>query len=278
MRSIDLAPNSERNVMDVSSGAPAPAVQAALPAKMVAKNVDAFFGKTQALRNVSLEVATNRVLAIIGPSGCGKSTFLRCLNRMHEVAGGTMKGTVLLDGQSILEIDAVNLRRRVGMVFQKPNPFPTMSIFDNVAAGLRFNGHHNRKHLAEVVERCLRQAALWDEVKDSLSKSGMSISGGQQQRLCIARTLAVNPEVVLMDEPASALDPLSTAKIEELIYELKANYTIAIVTHNMQQAARVSDMTAFFYLGELIEIGETKRIFTTPDKRQTEDYITGRFG
>ena len=278
MRSIDLAPNSERNVMDVSSGAPAPAVQAALPAKMVAKNVDAFFGKTQALRNVSLEVATNRVLAIIGPSGCGKSTFLRCLNRMHEVAGGTMKGTVLLDGESIMEIDAVNLRRRVGMVFQKPNPFPTMSIFDNVAAGLRFNGHHNRKHLAEVVERCLRQAALWDEVKDSLSKSGMSISGGQQQRLCIARTLAVNPEVVLMDEPASALDPLSTAKIEELIYELKANYTIAIVTHNMQQAARVSDMTAFFYLGELIEIGETKRIFTTPDKRQTEDYITGRFG
>ena len=278
MRSIDLAPNSERNVMDVSSGAPAPAVQAALPAKMVAKNVDAFFGKTQALRNVSLEVATNRVLAIIGPSGCGKSTFLRCLNRMHEVAGGTMKGTVLLDGEGIMEIDAVNLRRRVGMVFQKPNPFPTMSIFDNVAAGLRFNGHHNRKHLAEVVERCLRQAALWDEVKDSLSKSGMSISGGQQQRLCIARTLAVNPEVVLMDEPASALDPVSTAKIEELIYELKANYTIAIVTHNMQQAARVSDMTAFFYLGELIEIGETKRIFTTPDKRQTEDYITGRFG
>ena len=278
MRSIDLAPNSERNVMDVSSGAPAPAVQAALPAKMVAKNVDAFFGKTQALRNVSLEVATNRVLAIIGPSGCGKSTFLRCLNRMHEVAGGTMKGTVLLDGEGIMEIDAVNLRRRVGMVFQKPNPFPTMSIFDNVAAGLRFNGHHNRKHLAEVVERCLRQAALWDEVKDSLSKSGMSISGGQQQRLCIARTLAVNPEVVLMDEPASALDPLSTAKIEELIYELKANYTIAIVTHNMQQAARVSDKTAFFYLGELIEIGETKRIFTTPDKRQTEDYITGRFG
>jgi phosphate transport system ATP-binding protein len=278
MRSIDLAPYSERNVMDVSSGAPSPAVQTALPAKMVARNVDAFFGKTQALRGVSLEVAAHRVLAIIGPSGCGKSTFLRCLNRMHEVAGGTMKGTVLLDGESITEIDAVNLRRRVGMVFQKPNPFPTMSIFDNVAAGLRFNGHHNRKHLAEVVERCLRQAALWDEVKDSLNKSGMSISGGQQQRLCIARTLAVNPEVVLMDEPASALDPLSTAKIEELIYELKANYTIAIVTHNMQQAARVSDMTAFFYLGELIEIGETKRIFTTPDKRQTEDYITGRFG
>jgi phosphate transport system ATP-binding protein len=278
MRSIDLAPNSERKVMDVPSGEQSPSVQTASPAKMVAKNVDAFFGKTQALKGVSLEVATNRVLAIIGPSGCGKSTFLRCLNRMHEVAGGTMKGRITLDGESITHIDAVNLRRRVGMVFQKPNPFPTMSIFDNVAAGLRFNGHHNRKHLAEVVERCLRQAALWDEVKDSLNKSGMSISGGQQQRLCIARTLAVNPEVVLMDEPASALDPLSTAKIEELIYELKTNYTIAIVTHNMQQAARVSDMTAFFYLGELIEIGETKRIFTTPDKRQTEDYITGRFG
>jgi phosphate transport system ATP-binding protein len=265
--------------MDVPSGEQSSAVQTmAPPAKMIAMNVDAFFGKTQALKKVSLEVAANRVLAIIGPSGCGKSTFLRCLNRMHEVAAGTMKGTITLDGENIAQIDEVNLRRRVGMVFQKPNPFPTMSIFDNVAAGLRFNGHHNRKHLAEVVERCLRQAALWDEVKDSLNKSGMSISGGQQQRLCIARTLAVNPEVVLMDEPASALDPLSTAKIEELIYELKTNYTIAIVTHNMQQAARVSDRTAFFYLGELIEIGETKRLFTTPEKRQTEDYITGRFG
>ena len=246
--------------------------------KMVSRNVNAFFGKTQALRSVSLDVPENRVLAIIGPSGCGKSTFLRCLNRMHEVAGGSMKGEISLDGENILGIDAVNLRRRVGMVFQKPNPFPTMSIFDNVAAGLRFNGHRNHKFLAEVVERCLRQAALWDEVKDSLNKSGMSISGGQQQRLCIARTLAVSPEVVLMDEPASALDPLSTAKIEELIYELKAKYTIAIVTHNMQQAARVSDLTAFFYLGELVEVGETKRIFTTPEKRQTEDYITGRFG
>ena len=255
-----------------------PAGNAQAKPKMVARNVNAYFGKTQALRSVSLDVPENRVLAIIGPSGCGKSTFLRCLNRMHEVAGGSMKGEIALDGQDIMGIDAVNLRRRVGMVFQKPNPFPTMSIFDNVAAGLRFNGHHNRKFLAEVVERCLRQAALWDEVKDSLNKSGMSISGGQQQRLCIARTLAVNPEVVLMDEPASALDPLSTAKIEELIYELKTKYTIAIVTHNMQQAARVSDMTAFFYLGELVEVGETKRIFTTPEKRQTEDYITGRFG
>jgi len=264
--------------MDVPAGEQVHAGGTEGPAKMVARNVNAFFGKTQALRNVSLEVPENRVLAIIGPSGCGKSTFLRCLNRMHEVAGGTMKGQISLDGEDVMGIDAVNLRRRVGMVFQKPNPFPTMSIFDNVAAGLRFNGRRNRKFLAEVVERCLRQAALWDEVKDSLNKSGMSISGGQQQRLCIARTLAVNPEVVLMDEPASALDPLSTAKIEELIYELKTNYTIAIVTHNMQQAARVSDMTAFFYLGELIEIGETKKIFTTPEKRQTEDYITGRFG
>jgi len=278
MRSIDLATTSERKVMDVPSDQPQSAGTTQRPAKMVAKDVDAFFGRTQALKKVSLEVATNRVLAIIGPSGCGKSTFLRCLNRMHEVASGTMKGRITLDEEDITSIDEVNLRRRVGMVFQKPNPFPTMSIFDNVAAGLRFNGHHNHKHLAEVVERCLRQAALWDEVKDSLNKSGMSISGGQQQRLCIARTLAVSPEVVLMDEPASALDPLSTAKIEELIYELKQNYTIAIVTHNMQQAARVSDMTAFFYLGELIEIGETKRIFTTPEKRQTEDYITGRFG
>jgi len=245
---------------------------------MVAREENAFFGRTHALRNVSLDVFENRVLAIIGPSGCGKSTFLRCLNRMHEVAGGTVKGTITLDGKNIFDSDAVNIRRRVGMVFQKPNPFPTMSIFDNVAAGLRLNGVHNRKKLQEVVERCLRQAALWDEVKDSLSKSGASISGGQQQRLCIARTLAVDPDVILMDEPASALDPISTAKIEELIYELKSKYTIAIVTHNMQQAARVSDRTAFFYLGELVEIGDTKRLFTTPEKKQTEDYITGRFG
>ena len=263
MRSIDPATTSERNVMDVPSLEPSPAVETRAPAKMIAKEVDAFFGKTQALKKVSLEIAANRVLAIIGPSGCGKSTFLRCLNRMHEVAAGTMKGTITLDGENIMQIDEVNLRRRVGMVFQKPNPFPTMSIFDNVAAGLRFNGHHSRKYLAEVVERCLRQAALWDEVKDSLNKSGMSISGGQQQRLCIARTLAVNPDVVLMDEPASALDPLSTAKIEELIYELKTNYTIAIVTHNMQQAARVSDMTAFFYLGELIARADIRSLKST---------------
>ncbi len=250
----------------------------AVPPKMQAGHLNAYFGKTQALRDVSLDVPEHRVLAIIGPSGCGKSTFLRCLNRMHEVAGGTMKGEIILDMKNILDVDPVLLRRRVGMVFQKPNPFPTMSIFDNVAAGLRLNGVRDRKVLTETVERTLRQAALWDEVKDSLNKSGISISGGQQQRLCIARTLAVDPEVVLMDEPASALDPLSTAKIEELIYNLKTHYTIVIVTHNMQQAARVSDVTAFFYLGELIEIGDTKRLFTTPVKKQTEDYITGRFG
>jgi phosphate transport system ATP-binding protein len=246
--------------------------------KLEAKDVNAFFGKTQALRNVSLRIQKNHVVAIIGPSGCGKSTFLRCLNRMHEVAGGTMTGSILLDGEDIHQNDPVNLRRRVGMVFQKPNPFPTMSIFDNVAAGIRLNGMTHKNNIAETVERSLQQAALWNEVKDSLSKSGMSISGGQQQRLCIARALAVNPEVLLMDEPASALDPISTAKIEELIYELKKDYTIVIVTHNMQQAARVSDQTAFFYLGELIEYDITKKIFTMPSIKQTEDYVTGRFG
>jgi phosphate transport system ATP-binding protein len=246
--------------------------------KLETKDVNAFFGKTQALRNVSLTIQKNHVVAIIGPSGCGKSTFLRCLNRMHEVAGGTMNGTILLDGEDIHENDPVNLRRRVGMVFQKPNPFPTMSIFDNVAAGIRLNGMSHKNHIAETVERSLQQAALWNEVKDSLSKSGMSLSGGQQQRLCIARALAVNPEVLLMDEPASALDPISTAKIEELIYELKKDYTIVIVTHNMQQAARVSEETAFFYLGELIEYDITKKIFTMPSIKQTEDYVTGRFG
>jgi phosphate transport system ATP-binding protein len=197
---------------------------------------------------------------------------------MHEVAGGTATGRVLLDGIDVYGTDPVIVRKRVGMVFQKPNPFPTMSVFDNVAAGLKLNGVRKRRELAEIVEKSLRRAALWDEVKDSLGKSGVSLSGGQQQRLCIARALAVNPEVLLMDEPASALDPLSTAKIEELIYELKVNYTIVIVTHNMQQAARVSDRTAFLYIGALIEYDETKRIFTSPAKKQTEDYITGRFG
>ena len=246
--------------------------------KVSTKNVEAFFGKSRALHGISLDVPKNTVVAIIGPSGCGKSTFLRCLNRMHEVAGGTRKGSIMLDGENIDEYDPVVLRRRVGMVFQKPNPFPTMSIFDNVAAGLRLNGMVKKNSLAETVERSLRQAALFDEVKDILDRSGISLSGGQQQRLCIARALAVDPEVILMDEPASALDPIATAKIEELIQELKKNYTIVIVTHNMQQAARVSDETAFFYLGQLIEFGGTERLFTSPQKKQTEEYITGRFG
>ena len=249
-----------------------------IPHKMIAQDLNCYFGKNHALKDVTLGIPTGQVLAIIGPSGCGKSTFLRSLNRMHEVAGGTLTGKVLLDGMDIYESDPVIVRKRVGMVFQKANPFPTMSIFDNVAAGLRLNGTRERNKVNETVEQSLKRAALWDEVKDSLNKSGMSLSGGQQQRLCIARTLAVDPEVVLMDEPASALDPISTAKIEELIYDLKKNYTIVIVTHNMQQAARVSDYTAFFYMGELIEVDETKTMFTAPQKKRTEDYITGRFG
>ncbi|HLP15483.1 MAG TPA: phosphate ABC transporter ATP-binding protein PstB [Bacteroidota bacterium] len=247
--------------------------------KITAKDVNCYFGKVHAIKNVSLSIPEHSVVAIIGPSGCGKSTFLRSINRMHElVADSRFSGTLKLDGEDIYDMDAVAVRKRIGMVFQKPNPFPTMSIFDNVAAGLRMNGMRNKKELEVIVEKSLRQAALWDEVKDSLSKSGVSLSGGQQQRLCIARTLAVNPEVVLMDEPASALDPISTAKIEELIYDLKQDFTIVIVTHNMQQAARVSNYTAFFYMGELIEYDLTKTIFTIPGKKQTEDYITGRFG
>jgi phosphate transport system ATP-binding protein len=246
--------------------------------RMYAKNLDAYFGKTQALKNISLEISKNKVLAIIGPSGCGKSTFLRCLNRMHEEAGGTIKGEIYLDGEDIMKNDPVTLRRKVGMIFQKPNPFPTMSIAENVVAGLKLTGLRNKKKLHEITEISLRKAALWDEVKDHLNKPGTSISGGQQQRLCIARALAVEPEIILMDEPASALDPISTAKIEELIHELKKKYTIVIVTHNMQQAARVSDYTAFFYLGSLIELDKTSKIFTNPSNKQTEDYITGRFG
>ncbi len=246
--------------------------------KISVKDLCSYFGKNKVLKSVSLDIPEKKVVAIIGPSGCGKSTFLRSLNRMHEVVGGTITGSILLDGEDIMKADPVYLRRKVGMVFQKPNPFPTMSIAHNVVAGLKLNGFRNRKALKEIVERSLKQAALWDEVKDNLNASGANISGGQQQRLCIARTLAVNPEVILMDEPASALDPISTAKIEELIFELKKDYTIVIVTHNMQQAARVSDYTAFFYMGELIEYSDTKKMFTAPDKKQTEDYITGRFG
>jgi phosphate transport system ATP-binding protein len=261
----------------ISGSAPAPA--AMKRTKIKAEGINCYFGKVHALKNISFDIPENTVVAIIGPSGCGKSTFLRSINRMHElVPESRITGKLMLDESDIYAMDAVEVRKRIGMVFQKPNPFPTMSIFDNVAAGLRMNGMRDKKKITEIVEKSLHQAALWNEVKDSLSKSGVSLSGGQQQRLCIARTLAVSPEVILMDEPASALDPISTAKIEELIYELKKDYTIAIVTHNMQQAARVSDYTAFFYMGELIEYDVTKKIFTVPAKKQTEDYITGRFG
>ncbi len=246
--------------------------------KISVNDLSSYFGKTKVIKNISLNIPEKKVIAIIGPSGCGKSTFLRSLNRMHEVVGGTITGSILLDGEDIMKSDPVYLRRKVGMVFQKPNPFPTMSIFNNVVAGLKLNGFHNKKILTEIVEKSLRQAALWDEVKDILHKSGAEISGGQQQRLCIARTIAINPEVILMDEPASALDPISTTKIEELIFELKKEFTIVIVTHNMQQAARVSDYTAFFYVGELVEYSDTKKMFVAPGKKQTEDYITGRFG
>ena len=247
--------------------------------KLVVEHLTAGFGRATVLRDVDLVVPEKSILAVIGPSGCGKSTFLRCLNRMHElVPGAWARGKLLLDGDDLNagDVDPVRLRRRVGMVFQRPNPFPTMSIRDNVAAGLRLNGIPG-KH-GEIVERCLRQAALWDEVKDRLGASALSLSGGQQQRLCIARALAVEPEVLLMDEPASALDPIATAKVEDLLHELKARYTIVIVTHNMQQAARVSDQTAFFYMGDLVEVGPTDRIFTAPRKQRTEDYVTGKFG
>ncbi len=245
------------------------------------KNVSMWYGSKRAIEDVSLDIPAKAVTAIIGPSGCGKSTFLRALNRMHElVPHARFEGTVLLDGENLYasDVDPAIVRRRVGMVFQKSNPFPTMSIGENVIVGLRLNGVRDRKFLNERLEKSLRMAALWDEVKDDLHKSGTSLSGGQQQRLCIARALAVEPEVILMDEPCSALDPIATAKIEELIQGLKTQYTIVIVTHNMQQAGRVSDFTAFFYMGRLIEIGSTTKIFTNPGQKQTEDYITGRFG
>ncbi|MBP1684807.1 MAG: phosphate transport system ATP-binding protein [Deltaproteobacteria bacterium] len=250
--------------------------------KLEVQDLKAWFGAHQVLKGIDLAISTGAVTAIIGPSGCGKSTLVRCLNRMHEVVpGARVSGRVLLDGEDIYAagVDPVQVRARVGMVFQRPNPFPTMSIFDNVAAGFRLTaGRRSRAEIAAIVERSLRQAALWDEVRESLHASGVSISGGQQQRLCIARALAVQPEVILMDEPCSALDPIATAKIEELIRELKHEYTIVIVTHNMQQAARVSDYTAFLYLGALVEFGPTDKIFTAPDRKETEDYITGRFG
>jgi len=265
----------------ISALAKGQAIESDVPSQVVAQDLHAYFGRTHAVKGMSLRIATKRITAIIGPSGCGKSTFLRCLNRMHEVVpGARMEGKVLLDGDDIYapSMDPVEVRRRVGMVFQRPNPFPTMSIYDNVVAGLRLNGVRDRRVLDEVTERSLRQAALWEEVKDVLGRPGTSLSGGQQQRLCIARALAVQPEVLLMDEPASALDPASTLKIEELAKTLRETLTIVIVTHNMQQAARVSDYTAFLYMGMLVEHGATKKIFTTPEQKQTEDYITGRFG
>lgn len=248
--------------------------------KMRARNLNFYYGKSLALKSVSMDIPGKKVTALIGPSGCGKTTFLRCLNRMNDaIEGARIEGEVFLDDLNIYhpEIDPVLIRRKVGMVFQKSNPFPK-SIFENVAYGLKINGRYSKSEIAARVEKSLKDAALWNEVADRLHDSAMQLSGGQQQRLCIARALAVEPEVILMDEPASALDPIATQKIEELIQILKAQYTIVIVTHNMQQAARVSDFTAFFYLGELIEMDRTEKIFTNPRQKRTEDYITGRFG
>ena len=248
--------------------------------KMKVEDLDAGFGKKTVLEKISVGFKENSVTALIGPSGCGKSTFIRCLNRMHEVTPGAwISGKIILDDDQILEGDPVQIRRRIGMVFQRPNPFPTMSVFENVAAGLKLNGVRDKKLIASRVEESLRGAALLEEVGDRLHhESGASLSGGQQQRLCIARTLAVAPEVVLMDEPCSALDPMATAKIEELITQLKAKYTVIVVTHNMQQAARISDMTGFLYLGKLVEYGPTEQIFSNPHNELTERYISGKFG
>jgi phosphate transport system ATP-binding protein len=275
------------NVKPRISGEPKPVQTAATAGRHVEiQNLSAWYGNRLAIEQVSLSIEPNKVTAIIGPSGCGKTTLIRCINRMHEVEhGARVSGKVLLEGEDIYGpgIDPVVVRRRIGMVFQKANPFPTMSIFDNVAAGLRLNGLVGRRELPSIVEKSLRQAALWDEVKDKLNQPGTALSGGQQQRLCIARALAVEPDVLLMDEPASALDPVATLRIEELMQELKQSYTIVVVTHNMQQAARVSDYTVFMLAGEdrvgrLIEFGETNRLFTNPQDKRTEDYITGRFG
>ncbi len=250
------------------------------PVRIACRSVSMWYGPKQALHDVTLDIPANRVTALIGPSGCGKSTFLRCLNRMNDlIPGARVEGSILLDGHDILspETDVVDLRRQVGMVFQRWNPFPK-SVFDNVAYGPRIHGVRDKARLAAIVEDALRKAGLWDEVKDRLRASALELSGGQQQRLCIARALAVEPEVILMDEPASALDPISTARLEDLIEELKQRYTIVIVTHNMQQAARISDYTAFFYMGRIVEYDRTQKIFTSPSEEQTEAYITGRFG
>jgi phosphate transport system ATP-binding protein len=247
---------------------------------LIAKNWNFFYGSNQALFDISMEIPRRKVTAFIGPSGCGKSTFLRCINRMNDLIDGVRaEGSLQLEGQELNsnEVDVIALRRRVGMVFQKSNPFPK-SIYENVIYGLRIAGVNNKSVLDDTVERCLRKAALWDEVKDRLNDSALQLSGGQMQRLCIARCIAVNPDVILMDEPCSALDPMATMRIEDLMVELKEDYTIVIVTHNMQQAARVSDLTAFFYVGKLIEMDNTQKLFTNPTNKQTEDYITGRFG
>ncbi|HJS46414.1 MAG TPA: phosphate ABC transporter ATP-binding protein PstB [Gemmatimonadales bacterium] len=261
---------------------PGPPAAAAPPrALLETERLTAMYGKATAIANVSLRFAPNRVHALIGPSGCGKSTFLRTLNRMHELAeGGWITGRVLLGGEDVYapRVNPMQLRKRVGMVFQKPTPFPTMSIRENVAAGLRVDGRHDRAALEETVERALRAAALWDEVKDRLGRSALSLSGGQQQRLCIARTIAPRPEVILLDEPTASLDPLGTQRIEELLFQLKEQFTIVIVTHNLQQAARVSDTTSFFYLGQMVESGTTRQIYTAPRQERTEAYLTGRFG
>jgi phosphate transport system ATP-binding protein len=272
-------PNMFSQPMTPAEKAPGEAGSSSLAISV--REFSVFFGSNQVLKQVNLDVTARAVTAIIGPSGCGKSTFLRAINRMHDlVPTARVEGQIRLFGQDIYgaQIEPVQVRRRVGMVFQKSNPFPTMSIAENVTVGLRLNGLRKHSMLAERMQQALIMAALWDEVKDRLEAPALSLSGGQQQRLCIARALAVQPEVLLMDEPASALDPLATARIEELILELKKDYTILIVTHNMQQAARISDQTAFFYLGELIEFGSTSKLFTNPAKKQTEDYVTGRFG
>ncbi|HTG65518.1 MAG TPA: phosphate ABC transporter ATP-binding protein PstB [Flavobacterium sp.] len=248
--------------------------------KIQVNDLSLYYGEKKALKEISMQVPANKVTALIGPSGCGKSTFLRCINRMNDlIASVSITGQMLVEGVDIYDknVDVVNIRKKIGMVFQKSNPFPK-SIYENVAYGSRINGINDKRELDEIVETSLRQAAIWDELKDRLGDSALGLSGGQQQRLCIARTLAVSPDIILMDEPASALDPISTSKIEELVHQLKEQYTIIIVTHNMQQAARTSDHTAFFYMGSLIEMGKTNTIFTKPSQKQTEDYITGRFG
>jgi len=282
-RKVSEAPESRQSAREMAGGTP-PVAGEPSALGMRIENLSAFYGSFKAITDVSMDIQANKVTAIIGPSGCGKSTFIRCLNRMHEVIpGARAEGHVALDDQDIYakNVDPVNVRRRIGMVFQKPNPF-SKSIYENVAWGARINGY--KGDMDELVERSLRDAALWDEVKDKLKKSGLDLSGGQQQRLCIARTLAVEPEVILMDEPASALDPVSTQKIEDTMADLKQSYTVVIVTHNMQQAARISDYTGFFYIenmgdpGRLWEFDETEKMFSNPDREQTEDYVTGRFG